>query len=55
MGKFKTLMTDIDKENKEFYNRTHFFGCENTKEFKDILDELDDDDDNDDFLLTEDF
>lgn len=58
MGRFKDL--DIDeqeknKENREYYNRTHYFGCEDTKEFEDILDELEDDDDNDDFLLTEDF
>lgn len=53
MGKFKDLDIDRqenDKENKEFYNRTHFFG---TPELDD--DSESDDYDDDDFLISEDF
>lgn len=43
-------------DNKNYYNRVHFFGTEDIKEFEDLLDELDelDDDDNDDLTLDHD-
>jgi hypothetical protein len=49
-----------DKDNRAYYNRTHFFGTEDIKEYEDFLDELDNleienDDDEDDFDLTENF
>lgn len=56
-----TLSKD-DKDNKKFYNRTHFFGAEDLndlKEFEAMLDEMDDDDDEDDdeddILISENF
>lgn len=47
-------------ENCKYYNRTHFFGTEDIKEYEDFLDELDNleidlDDDDEYFDLTENF
>jgi hypothetical protein len=44
-----------DEENKKFYNRMHFFGFEEEKEFEALLDEMDEDDDEDDILICENF
>lgn len=51
-------MTEKDRENKNFYNRIHFFGYEDDeqlrKEYEDFLDDQEDDDE-DDILISENF